>query len=142
MSMREAAEYIAIKVLAGREELLRAMLDYALGESPRELRDRYGVSRGTMSSFIARMKAKACVMHVEPVIRLLVPAALRKLDRAVALNGSCMACRRKLPPYRSAEDHIAKRHRELVAALARELLEEVKRNAAEGHIAEAGSRAA
>ena len=140
--MREAAEYIALKVLAGREELLRAMLDYALGESPRELRDRYGVSRGTMSSFIARLRAKAYASRVEPVIRLLVPAALRKLDRAAALNGSCRVCGRKLPPHRSAEDHIAKRHRELVVALARELVEEVKRNAAEGHISEAGSRAA
>ena len=116
-SVEDLLEYLIVKVLAGKDNIVNALADYFVkGESPSTIAAKYGLSKHQVRGYAQRItektgssaKARALLKYAIPIIT--------KIKPIVKINGSiakCILCGEELP-VQIIEDHIKKRHRVVV----------------------------
>ncbi len=124
----EVLEYLVLKKMAGRPEVLEALIEYLGGSlPPSQANDRYGISKHQLRGFVQRINEKAGDRRLaEFLIRISTPLILStvpsKIDRSKRPE-VCMICGKRLVNM-FPEDHLKKHHYQ-------HLEEEVRRVAAE-----------
>lgn len=113
-----ALEYVVIKMLADKENVVRALYDYfVLDESPSAVAARYGLTKHQVRGYAQRMVEKlGSVVKAKVILKYAVPAVLRLKPIARKTNGfmaRCAVCGEELP-LQIMEDHIKKRHNSIV----------------------------
>ncbi|MDK6028036.1 hypothetical protein QPL79_01475 [Ignisphaera sp. 4213-co] len=113
-SAEDVLEYLIVKILAGKDNIVNALADYFIyGESPSVIALKYGLSKHQVRGYAQRIvekigsatKAKALLKYAIPVITKIRPVTKK-------LNGSfvkCVLCGDELP-IQIIEDHIRKKH--------------------------------
>jgi len=124
----EVLEYLVLKKMAGRPEVLEALLEYLGGTLPPSLADdRYGVSKHQLRGFVQRINEKAGDRRLaELLITTAVPIILSNVSSRIDRDKrpeQCLICGKRLINM-FPEDHIKKHHHA-------ELEAEVKRVAGE-----------
>ncbi len=123
----EVLEYLVLKKMAGRPEVLEALIEYLGGSlPPSQASDRYGISKHQLRGFVQRINEKAgdrklaetLIKMATPLILSIVPSVIDRTKRPE----TCMLCGKRLVNM-FPEDHIKKHHHE-------ELGEEVRKVAA------------
>jgi len=135
---RETLEYLVLKKMAGKPEVLKALLEYLGGTLPPSLADdRYGVSKHQLRGFVQRINEKAGDRRLaELLITTAVPIILSNVSSRIDRDKrpeQCLICGKRLINM-FPEDHIKKHHHA-------ELEAEVKRVAGEVRKALAARRA-
>lgn len=127
-------EYLVLKMLADKGEVVKALYDYFVeGASPSTIAIRYNLSKHQIRGYVQRImektgsatKARVLMKYATPVIVKLRPIAKR-------LNGSiavCSLCNEELP-IQIVEDHIKKKHTDYVAECLSSVIEVLKKNTA------------
>lgn len=116
-------DYMIVKALAGRKNVLEALIQYAYGRMTPSESYKYGVSKFQLKGAIERiyMKAYSRTAALELVKRV-APIVIAKVDQIIEVDGSyiprCKICgmymisRNQVPIF--PEDHVVKRHRDIV----------------------------
>lgn len=125
-------EYLVLKMLADKEEVVRALYDYFVeGASPSTIAVRYNLSKHQIRGYVQRVmektgsatKAKVLMKYATPVIIKLRPIA-KKLNGSIAV---CSLCNEELP-IQIVEDHIKKKHTDYVTECLGSVIEVLKKN--------------
>ncbi|MEM0026502.1 MAG: hypothetical protein QXT53_01020 [Ignisphaera sp.] len=133
-SAEDVLEYLIVKVLAGKDNVVNALSDYfIIGESPSVVALKYGLSkhqvRGYAQRIIEKMgsatKARVLLKYAVPVVIKIKPI-VRKLNGAFV---KCMVCGEELP-IQIIEDHIRKKHATVVEEYMYSTIELIRRNIA------------
>ncbi|MEM0260579.1 MAG: hypothetical protein QXJ51_04380 [Sulfolobales archaeon] len=130
-SISEVLEYLVLKMMAGRPEILKALIEYVEGNlSPAAAPQIYNVSKHQLRGFIQRIYDKANNRPLANLlIKLAVPIILEKtriyIDRSQRPE-ECMVCGRKLYNV-FPEDHIKKHHKDLIEYEKQKILAELRR---------------
>ena len=124
MGAREGIEYLVLKKLGGSEKLLKAVIDYANGESPSIVVHRYNITKETLRSFIAVLRLKTETMRPEPLIKLATNIVLRYVPTVVS-GRRCRICGEVLY-YVHPEGHVARKHRVLIRVWSNIIIDHLK----------------
>lgn len=130
-SVSEVLEYLVLKKMAGRPEVLRALLDYVEGSlSPATASSVYGISKYQLRGFAQRIYDKAGSRSMATlIIKYAVPIILEKtgvyVDRSQRPE-ECLICNRKLYNV-FPEDHIKKHHRDVIDYEKQKIVAELRR---------------
>lgn len=125
-------EYLILKVLADKDGVVRVLYDYFVeGASPSSIAAKYGLSKHQVRGYIQRIvektgsstKAKVLIKHITPIIIKLKPVA-KRVNGALAI---CSLCNEELP-IQIMEDHIKKKHTEIVNECINSVIEMLKKN--------------
>lgn len=125
-------EYLVLKILAGKEDVVKALYDYFVeGVSPSSIAMKYNLSKHQVRGYIQRimeksgssLRAKVLIKHIIPIVTRLRPI-VKKAGNSLAL---CSLCGEELP-LQIVEDHIKKRHPEVVAECVNTVVETLKRS--------------
>jgi len=120
------AQYLVIKALAGRGEVIEALYGYFVeGKSPSALAAEHGLSKHQVRGYIQRILEKASFRRARAAIALLYPFVMR-IEPIIARDGrllSCRLCGAELINEYAAEDHIRFDHFDLVSELVVEIAE-------------------
>jgi len=125
-------EYLILKVLANKEEVVRALYDYFVEEaSPSMLAMKYGLSKHQIRGYVQRImektgsstKAKVLMKYAAPVVTRLKPVAI-KLNGSMAL---CGLCNEELP-LQIVEDHIRKKHANIISECLDSVVDVLRKN--------------
>jgi len=117
-STESVLEYLILKVLANREEIVKALYDYFVeGASPSTIAMKYGLSKHQIRGYVQRiiektgspMKSRVLMKYTAPLILKLKPIA-RKVNTSMAI---CGICKEELP-VQVIEDHIKKKHSDIL----------------------------
>ena len=130
MGVEEVLEYLVLKKMAGRPEVLMALLDYINGElSPSMAYERYGVSKHQLRGFVQRIYEKSGDRKIaDAVIRLAVPIILSSVDSRVKRDSrpeTCGICGKRLYNV-FPEDHIKKHHGGVLGDVSRLVYDRVR----------------
>jgi hypothetical protein len=132
----DVIDYMIVKALAGRKNVLEALVQYAYGRIKPSEAYRYGVSKLQLKGTINRIytKAYSCTAALELVKRV-APMVIATIDPIIEVDGSyiprCKICgmymisRNQVPIF--PEDHVVKRHRDIVKKHRDMVLSELKR---------------
>ncbi|MEZ0290699.1 MAG: hypothetical protein ABWJ42_06395 [Sulfolobales archaeon] len=129
-NISEVLEYLVLKMMAGRPEVLKALLEYIEGNlSPAAAPQIYNVSKHQLRGFVQRIYDKANNRPLANLlIKLSVPIILEKtriyIDRSQRPE-ECIVCGRKLYNV-FPEDHIKKHHKDLIEYEKQKILTELK----------------
>lgn len=131
MSGFSLAEYLVAKKLCNKEHVLRAFYEYLCGVSPSEIEIKYGVSkaivRGMRNSVVRKRRVSA--FHAIEAAKRLIPLTL-EAPMPVLIDGDskCKLCGRHLNGVKISfpEDHLLKRHRDVVRKHALVVVERFK----------------
>ena len=129
---RAVLEYLALKALAGRKDVLEALYDYLVNnESPSQASLKHGVQKAQLKSAAYQLVSKARPPLVVKLMKLAWPH-LMKVEPIVE-DGYCKICRAPIHTNH-AEPHIAVKHQDLIKKTARDIelkiKEEIKRRKA------------
>ena len=125
-------EYLILKVLADKEEVVKALYDYFVeGLSPSSIAFRYGLSKHQVRGYVQRimektgsaLRAKALMKYAVPLIIKIKPVA-KKLNESMV---ACNVCGEELP-LQIIEDHIKKKHPEIVSECLYAVIDILKKN--------------
>lgn len=139
--MRSAAEavleYLIIKVLAGRDDIVRAVHDYFVNSiSPSSVAIRYSLSKHQVRGYIQRIVEKTgSVMKARVLLKYATPVILKIKPITKEVNGyivKCSLCGEEFPSQ-IMEDHIRKRHLSLIEEYLESTVEIIKKNIALSH---------
>lgn len=112
-------EYLILKVLADKKEVLKALYDYFVDStSPSTIANKYGLSKHQIRGYVQRImektgssdRAKVLMKYTIPVIIKIKPIA-KKVNGSIAV---CALCNEELP-LQVVEDHIKKKHPNIVS---------------------------
>lgn len=112
-------EYLILKVLADKKEVLKALYDYFVDStSPSTIANKYGLSKHQIRGYVQRImektgssdRAKVLMKYTIPVIIKIKPIA-KKVNGSIAV---CALCNEELP-LQVVEDHIKKKHPNVVS---------------------------
>ena len=129
-------DYMIVKALAGRKNVLEALVQYAHGRIKPSEAYIYGVSKLQLKGAIERIYAKtySCTAALELVKRV-APIVIATVDPIIEVDGSyiprCKICgvhmisRNQVPIF--PEDHVVKRHMDIVKKYRDLVLSELKR---------------
>ena len=127
----EVLEYLVLKKMAGRAEVLEALLEYLGGSLPPSLADdRYGISRHQLRGFVQRINEKAgdrklaefLIATATPIILSTVPSRIDRDKRPE----QCLICGKRLINM-FPEDHLKKHHYEELEVEVRRVIGEVRK---------------
>lgn len=127
----EVIEYLVLKKMAGRPEILKALLEYIEGlGSPTSVSSVYGLSKYQLRGFAQRIYDKAGNRSIANLlIKIAVPIILEKtevyIDRGQRPE-TCKVCGKKLYNV-FPEDHIKKHHKDLVDYEKQKIIAEIKK---------------
>lgn len=129
--VNEVLEYLVLKKMAGRPEVLMALLDYINGElSPSMAYERYGVSKHQLRGFVQRIYEKSGDRKIaDAVIRIAVPIILSSVDSRVKRDSrpeTCGICGKRLYNV-FPEDHIKKHHSDMLKKENEKMYQELKK---------------
>ncbi|MCC6030410.1 MAG: hypothetical protein LM586_02050 [Desulfurococcales archaeon] len=130
-SISEVLEYLILKKMAGRPEVLKALLDYVDGNiSPATASTVYGISKYQLRGFAQRIYDKAGNRSLASLlIKIAVPIILEKtkvyIDRSQKPE-ECLICNRKLYNV-FPEDHIKKHHKDVITLEKQRIIVEIKK---------------
>lgn len=136
-STEAVLEYLIIKVLAGRDNIVRAIHDYFVNSvSPSSVAMKYSLSKHQVRGYIQRIiektgsviKARVLLKHAIPVILKIKPIVKEANSHIV----KCILCGEELP-NQIMEDHIRKRHASLINEYLESTVEIMKKNIALSH---------
>jgi len=124
-------EYLILKVLADKKEVLRALYDYFVDStSPSTIANKYGLSKHQIRGYVQRImektgssdRAKVLMKYTIPVIIKIKPIA-KKVNGSIAV---CALCNEELP-LQVVEDHIKKKHSNIVSECLDSVVEVLKK---------------
>jgi hypothetical protein len=136
-STEAVLEYLIIKVLAGRDDIVKAVHDYFVNSiSPSSVALKYSLSKHQVRGYVQRIvektgsviKARVLLKHATPIILKIKPVARRINSQIV----KCGLCGEELPSQ-VMEDHIRKRHSGLIDEYLESTIEIIKKNIALNH---------
>jgi hypothetical protein len=120
--------YLVLKKLAGKEHYLRALYEYIKGARPSDLASKYGMDKNHISALKLRIREKN--NYGEEIAKRAIPIILKtRMPQLVITNGEmsffCRICGKE---YNNIypEDHITKKHREILKNYVRIVIEEIK----------------
>jgi hypothetical protein len=121
---RAALEYLVLKALAGRKDVLQALYDYLVNnESPSQASLKHGVQKAQLKSAAYQLVSKARAPLVVKLMKIAWPYIMN--IEPIVENGYCKIC--KAPIHTNhAEPHIAVKHQDLIRKVAREVEEQIK----------------
>jgi len=127
----EVLEYLVLKMMAGRHEVLEALLEYLGGTLPPSLADdRYGVSKHQLRGFVQRIYEKAgdrrlAELLITTAVPIILSSVASRIDRDKRPE-QCLICGRRLVNM-FPEDHIKKHHHTELEAEVKRVAGEVKK---------------
>ena len=121
---------LVLKKLSGKEHYLHALYEYIMSNArPADLEHKYGIHRRLIASMRLKMKEKNSLG--EEIAKRAIPIILRTpMPQLVVANGGisffCRICKKE---YNNIypEDHITKKHREILKNYVRIVIEEIRR---------------
>jgi hypothetical protein len=122
-------KYLVLKKLAGKEHYLYALYEYIMSNArPADLEHKYGINRRLIMSTRLKMREKNSLG--EEIARRAIPIILRTpMPQLVIANGEisffCRVCGEEYNTI-YPEDHIAKKHREILINYTKIVIEEIK----------------
>ncbi len=122
-------KYLVVKVLAGHGYAVQAVYEHIVNEvSPSVLAHRYGMSKHQLRGYTQRVIEKTgSEWRAKALLRLLTPYILRVKPIIIFYgNGKayCSYCREEILVAK-AEDHVRRKHKDLVNVIMRKILHEV-----------------
>lgn len=125
-------EYLVLKMLAGKEDVVRALHDYFVeGASPSTIASRYNLSKHQIRGYVQRIMEKTgSPIRARVFMKYAVPVIIKIKPVVTVVNGSmalCNICKDELP-LQIVEDHIKKRHSEVVTEYLYSVVEILKKN--------------
>jgi hypothetical protein len=123
-------EYLVLKRLCGKEHYLRALYEYIEGARPSDLASKYGMAKNHISALKLRIREKN--NYGEEIAKRAIPIILRTPmpQLTLTLNGDisffCRICGKEYNTI-YPEDHIAKKHREILRNYTKIIIERLKR---------------
>ena len=116
---RAVLEYLALKALAGRRDVLQALYDYLVNnESPSQASMKYGVQKAQLKSAAYQLVSKARAPLVVKLMKLAWPYIME--IEPIVEDGYCKICRSPIHTNH-AEPHIAVKHQDLIRKTALEI---------------------
>ena len=116
---RAVLEYLALKALAGRRDVLEALYDYLVNnESPSQASMKYGVQKAQLKSAAYQLVSKARAPLVVKLMKLAWPYIME--IEPIVEDGYCKICRAPIHTNH-AEPHIAVKHQDLIRKTALEI---------------------
>ncbi|MCI4438089.1 MAG: hypothetical protein JHC33_14885 [Ignisphaera sp.] len=131
-SLEDLLEYLVVKVLAGKESVVKALIDYFVyAESPSNIAVKYDLSKNQVRGYAQRIiektgsaaKAKVILKYATPIILKIKPI-VRKTNGALV---KCLLCGEELP-IQVIEDHIRKKHASVVDDYLYSIIDLLKKN--------------
>lgn len=128
--VESAVEFLVLKMMAGRREILEALLKYVNGTSPSIVCSVYGISKHRFRGSIQRMYNKAKSKTLATLLmKLAIPIILREtgvyIDRSRRPE-ECTICGAEL--YKDfPESHIKRNHRDIIEREKQKIIFELKR---------------
>ncbi|ALU12709.1 hypothetical protein EYM_06660 [Ignicoccus islandicus DSM 13165] len=121
---RAVLEYLALKALANRKDVLQALYDYLVNnESPSEASKKYNVQKAQLKSAAYQLVSKARPPLVVKLLKLAMPFLLE--IEPIVEEGYCKICHTPIHTNH-AEPHIAVKHQDIIKKTALELEEKIK----------------
>lgn len=130
-SLVAVLEYLVLKALADRVEVVKALYDYFVeGSSPSTIANKYSLSKHQIRGYVQRImektgsgtKARVFMKYAIPVIIKIKPI-VRKVNGAIVV---CGLCNEELP-IQVIEDHIKKKHANVVNEYISSVVEVLKK---------------
>jgi hypothetical protein len=117
-SIEGLLEYLIVKALAGKDNVVKALSDYFVyGESPSVIALKYGLSKHQVRGYAQRIVEKTgSVTRAKVILKYATPIILKIKPVTKKMNSSfvkCLLCGEELP-LQIAEDHIRKKHTPIV----------------------------
>ena len=130
--VRRALRLLILKKLGDKENFLRALYDfYIYNDHFSVVASRYKVSKIALRGFIYRLKASLLNDdYVREIVKASVPIILEKTPKIVQREKEtvfiCLLCNERF--YRIyPEDHVKKRHKNVIEKSYREIVSELKK---------------
>jgi hypothetical protein len=130
--VRRALRLLILKKLGDKENFLRALYDfYIYGDHFSIVASRHKVSKIALRGFVYRLKAFLLNDdYVREIVKASVPAILEKTPKIVQKEKEtvfiCLLCNKRF--YRMyPEDHVRKKHKNVVEKSYREIVSELKK---------------
>jgi hypothetical protein len=130
-SLAAVLEYLILKVLADKEEVVKALYDYFVeGASPSTIATRYGLSKHQIRGYVQRImektgsgtKARVLMKYTIPIIIKIKPIT-KKVNGSIAV---CGLCNEELP-IQVIEDHVRKKHANVVNEYVNSVIEVLRK---------------
>lgn len=141
-SIEAVLEYLVVKALVGRTDVLNALQEYfIMNRSPSVIATRYGLSKHQVRGYVQRVVEKAgSIVKARVIVRKSTPyiSRIRPIVRHTSYGMvRCLVCGDEMPAIVS-EDHVRKHHQglveEYVATVIQLLKREVLKSRAKGGI--------
>jgi hypothetical protein len=123
--------YLVLKKLSGKEHYLHALYEYIMSNArPADLEHKYSINRRLIVSMKQRIREKNSIG--EEIARRAIPVVLKTPmpQLTLTLNGDisffCRICGKEYNTI-YPEDHIAKKHREILRNYTKIIIERLKR---------------
>ncbi len=135
-SAEAVLEYLIVKSLAGRQEIVKALYEYFVeGSSPSVLASKYGLSKHQVRGYVQRITEKTgSITKARVLLKYTVPLILRLKPITKNINNSiviCSICNEELP-IQIIEDHIRKKHVTVIQESLMSIIEIIKKDMAIG----------
>ncbi len=128
-TVEKLVKYLVVKALAGHGYAVQAVYEHIVNEiSPSTLAYKYGMSKHQLRGYTQRVIEKAgSEWRAKALLRLLTPYILRVKPIIVVYGDGkayCSYCKVEIPMAKT-EDHVRRRHKDLVSVIMRKILHEV-----------------
>ncbi|MCS7112142.1 MAG: hypothetical protein N3D82_04165 [Ignisphaera sp.] len=136
-STEAVLEYLIVKILAGRDDIVRAVHDYFVNSvSPSSVATKYNLSKHQVRGYIQRIVEKTgSVVKARVLLKYAIPVVLKIKPVTREVNGyivKCGICGEELPSQ-IMEDHIRKRHASLIDEYLESTVEIIKKSVTLNH---------
>lgn len=130
-SLAALLEYLVLKILADKEEVVKALYDYFVeGVSPSVIANKYGLSKHQIRGYVQRImektgsgtRARVFMKYTIPIIIKIKPV-VKRVNGSVAI---CGLCGEELL-IQVIEDHIRKKHANVINDCINSVVEILKR---------------
>ncbi len=131
-SLEALLEYLVVKALANKFEIIKALADYFVNnKSPSTVASEYGLSKHQVRGYIQRIvekagsvnKARTIMKFIAPYVLKIKPIMKKSSDTIV----QCILCGEELPLI-AAEEHVKKYHGGLVDEYVDAIIELLRRD--------------
>jgi len=121
---RAVLEYLALKALANKKNVLQALYDYlVLNESPSKAAEKYGIQKTQLKSTTYQLMSKGRPALVVKLMKLAWPYIME--IEPIVENNFCKLCNTVIHTNH-AEPHIAVRHQDVIRKTALEVEKKLK----------------